>query len=176
MKNAKKVLFVMILSAPLSMFGMEDHVATPPASPRNLAELVQACHNDSAAAITPPASPTSSKNSEFQIDLNASSQNPHACKAKRLGVTTALLGLTTGLSFVAQAYDKSGATRDPKFVKAQYAAVAATATTAVLAAHQAHKAHPEFVNNAVDTTTASVQNVATYVRNFASWKKADDAK
>jgi hypothetical protein len=169
MKNAKKVLFVMIVSAPLSMFGMEDRPVTPPASPRNLVD------NNSAAAITPPASPTSSKNSEFQIDLNASSQNPHACKAKRLATTSVLLGLTTGLSFVAQAYDKSGVTRDPKFVQAQYAAVAATATTAVLAAHQAHKAHPEFVNNAVDTTTTSVQNAATYVKNLCACSKADDA-
>lgn len=153
MKHAKKVLFLMVVSTSLSMFGMDENVVT-----------------------TSPASPVSLKKSELHIDLNASCQNPYACKAKKLAITSSLLGLTTGLSFVAQAYDKSGVTRDPKFVKAQYTALAATATTAVLAAQQAHKAHPEFVNNAVDTTTTSVQNAATYLKNLCTSTKADDVQ
>ena len=165
MKNAKKVLFAMILSAPLSMFGMEEFTISPVSTPSTSRPTSPKLELAIAADTFVAPYSTSPKNDTQLEDQNA--------KAKKLGLTAAVLGLSTGLSFVAQAYDTSGATRNPNFVKAQYAGVAATVTVVTMAAHQAHKANPEFVNNVVSHATTSVSNVAISLKDLCTFKKAE---
>ena len=164
----------MILSAPLTMFGMEEAgvsspVVTTPvsraASPKN---LVQSELNFVAVDANAPVStsrPATPQNLVQAEDKNA--------KTKKLVIATAAFGISTGLSFVAQAYDKSGATRTPHFVKAQYAGVLATATTGSMAAYQAHKANPEFIGSVVNNATTFVSNVATSFKDLCTFKKGE---
>ena len=199
MKNTKKVLFAMILSAPLSMLGMEEFatsLSTPstsrPASPKNLvqSELSPMVVATTSLPATPPVSPLTAIVAEIN-SMNAPRNNvvsgllvcleapksPKSdiqsvdtnAKAKKLGFATAILGLSTGFSFVAQAYDTSGVTHNPHFVKAQYAGIAATATTGAMATHEAYKANPGFVNNVVNNATTSANNVITSLKDLCTF-------
>ncbi len=160
MKNAKKVLFVMILSAPLSIFSMEGSavassvnnnstghsvspIATPPVSPK-------ACDQSLSGGAT-AATLVDSSNGQSVKDI-------HIENAKRLGFTSAVLGVSTGLSVVFAPQS------DARIVKAQYVGVAATVTTAAMATREALKANPNAVNDAktsLNNATISLKNLCT---------------
>lgn len=152
MKYIKKVLFMMTMLVPLVVFGMDKFEIVDDVKER---------------AITQEHYDNDEYKVSYKADLNKyhatfnkqeCEQNVYKKNAQKLGTVSLFSWFVLGSSCIAQKYDRSGATSDPKFLATQYALVGSAFTTSMLAINQMWKAHPKI-------TVWSL---------FPSWKKSKE--
>jgi hypothetical protein len=174
MKNAKMVLFAMLLSAPLSMFGMDTiEVRVSPVAPKvehfeemnrkTKEEIALSKFSNKAMTAEELNHASLGNQSAFSVTamLDTIREEHQATRQKdfrNYGLASVLSVLTLGVSIATQKYAPCNATRDPKFVLGQAALAGSAVTTTVLALRAARQGYPEH------TPVSLVSQL---------WKKAD---